>query len=526
MSSQSRAPKCVRYQVDSPPPGFSEAVSSSASHPSTPIDSDGSSECAVPVDGRHYARFHWQNRRVSIDMLPDDALLEVFKCYVDVWDVLKTKWHTLAHVCRRWRYVVLASPRHLELQLVYAGRRPVTKMPDIWPTLPIAIRVPSGWHSFHRWSRDNNIIAFLDSKHQNRISQIDIHLSRSVWDKFTAVMQKPFPELTDLYLMLMDDPVSILPDSFLGGSAPRLRRLSLETIPFPTAQKILLSANNLVYLCLRNIPDSGYISPEDMATSVSSMTRLKMLILRFRSSRLHTAALESRSLPPLPRFILPALTWFDFQGMSTYLERFVARIDAPALLDLGVVFFHDVISDVPQLHRFISHAEKLSTLARATASLSNRSVRLTLSSQPGTVDRDRTTLALEILHNTLGLPLSSLAQVCNSSLPLLSTLEQLDITGCDWSAHLDDNRERMQWQEFLSLFTSLKDLHLSKEIALPVIHALKELSREREKVVLPTLRNFFIQELQPSGPVQEAVERLIAAREVSNHRVAVHNWKR
>jgi len=471
--------------------------------------------------------------QVTIDKLPDDALLEIFKCYVDVWDVLKTKWHTLVHVCRRWRYVVLESPRYLDLRLVYTGRKPVTKMPDVWPTLPIAIRLlpmarpPLGWRGprgLLKASRDDNMMALLDSIHQNRISQIDFIISPSLWVNFTAVMQKKFPELTDLYLLMKDDPVSILPDTFLGGSAPRLRRLSLENIPFPAAQKLLLSANDLVYLSLRNIPDSGYISPEDMATSVSAMTRLKTLILQFHSPRLHASDPESRSPPPFPRFVLPALTWFEFQGVSMYLERLLARIDSPLLLDLGILFFNEVSSDVPQLHRFICHAEKLSTLARATASFSYLSIRLSLSPQLGTVDR--TMIALEFIRDVARLPLSSLARVCNSSLPYLSTLERLDIMGVHWSIHQDENVERTQWQEFLSLFTSLKDLHLSKDMALHVIRLLNELGREREKVVLPALQGLFVEKLQPSGPIQEAIEGFVATRERSNHPVTVHNWER
>jgi len=48
-------------------------------------------------------------------------------------------------------------------------------------------------------------------------------------------------------------------------------------------------------------------------------------------------------------------------------------------------------------------------------------------------------------------------------------LERLDIMGGHWSIYQDDNVERMQSQEFLSLFTSLRDLRLSKEMALPVL---------------------------------------------------------
>jgi hypothetical protein len=53
-------------------------------------------------------------------------------------------------------------------------------------------------------------------------------------------MQVPFPELAALTLYLLQPPsetVPVVPDSLLGGSAPRLRLLTLIGIPFPRLQK-------------------------------------------------------------------------------------------------------------------------------------------------------------------------------------------------------------------------------------------------------------------------------------------------
>jgi len=46
---------------------------------------------------------------MSIDMLTDDVLVEIFFC-VNIRDIpsLRNRWHVLVHVCRRWRYVVFA----------------------------------------------------------------------------------------------------------------------------------------------------------------------------------------------------------------------------------------------------------------------------------------------------------------------------------------------------------------------------------------------------------------------------------
>ena len=62
--------------------------------------------------------------RVPIDALPDNVLLETFEFYLgkDAADLIDDEydydgWQTLVHVCRRWRCVVFASPRRLDLKL-------------------------------------------------------------------------------------------------------------------------------------------------------------------------------------------------------------------------------------------------------------------------------------------------------------------------------------------------------------------------------------------------------------------------
>jgi len=65
-------------------------------------------------------------------MLHDDVLLEIFNFYVHInyptWDTPRNTWHALVHVCRRWRYIVFASPRRLNLRLVYGGRGPMSEV--------------------------------------------------------------------------------------------------------------------------------------------------------------------------------------------------------------------------------------------------------------------------------------------------------------------------------------------------------------------------------------------------------------
>ena len=131
-------------------------------------------------------------------------------------------------------------------------------MLDIWPPFPLFVD-----HITSRTEDMDNVVAALERR--DRVDRIHLYeVNGSSFEKVLAAMQEPFPELMFLYLELSskEELVPIVPDSFLGRSAPRLRFLLLRDIPFPGLPKLLLSATNLVYLDLSNIPHSGYISPD------------------------------------------------------------------------------------------------------------------------------------------------------------------------------------------------------------------------------------------------------------------------
>jgi hypothetical protein len=164
----------------------------------------------------------------AIDILFDEVLLEIFDCYVEETQYSQGKdgWHTLACVCRRWRSIAFGSPHRLNLRIFCSdtGRIPVSlrKKLDFWPPFPIVLTVNG-----YREPGEDNILATLE--HHDRVCDIDIWgISRSLWEKALPLMQKPFPILTDLNLSYADRmTASVIPDSFLGGSAPQLRKLKL-----------------------------------------------------------------------------------------------------------------------------------------------------------------------------------------------------------------------------------------------------------------------------------------------------------
>jgi hypothetical protein len=143
-------------------------------------------------------------------------------------------------------------------------------MLHIWPLLPIVLLVAR----YEMWDADE-IIAVLE--HNDRICQIQSHgFPRSLFETAFAATQHPFPALTQLVIRA-GDTAPILPDSFLGGSAPQLQTLHLHGTPFPGLPKLLLSATHLIHLDISDIPHTGYISPEAMVTGLSALTSLETL---------------------------------------------------------------------------------------------------------------------------------------------------------------------------------------------------------------------------------------------------------
>jgi len=207
------------------------------------------------------------------------------------------------------------------------------------------------------------------------------------------------------------------------------------------------------------------------------------------------------------------------------LEDLLARIDPPRLYHLDIIFFMALDFDVPQLHRLIGHAEEFKTFDRADVSISKYSIRLHVYPNTGSVDHRRQ-LKLRINCRELDYQLSSLAQVCSSSFPIIFALEDLQIRENDRfsSSHWKDDMENAQWLELLDPFTALKNLYLTYGIVQRFCGALQELSGERATEVLPALRNLFVQG-SSLEPVLEDMKPFIAARQLSGNPLVVDHWK-
>ena len=456
--------------------------------------------------------------RVTIDMLPDVALLEIFDFFLGEGrnvDGYETEaWFTLVHVCQKWRDVVFGSPRRLDLQLYCTASSPVREMLDIWPPLPVIVCAKD----YTTWGMDN-IIAVLE--HTERITQLNLdNMSSLLIDEVLLAVQAPFLALTRLVLRRSrDGKAAIVPTSFLGGSAPCLQILHLDGIPVPGLPKLLLSATHLVQLYLLRIPHSGYISPEAIATCLSVLTRLESLRIKFESPRSRPER-KGRRPPPQTRILLPVLVELRFQGVSEYLEDLVAQIDTPLLDMLTIHFFHQLIFDTPQLTQFISRTPNLREPYDAAVYFSSWDALVVIFGLDGQ-------LQLGTICSQSDWQLSSVVQFF--SLSLLPALNRASEDFCiienrSHRPRWQDDIESSQWLELLQSMTAVKALRISWEFVPRIAPTLQELVGERTTEVLPAMRDLFLEELLPPG--LDTIRQFTAARRLAGHPICTFRWKR
>jgi hypothetical protein len=399
----------------------------------------------------------------------------------------KVSWQTLVHVCRRWRGIAFGSPRFLNLRLLCTDKTPVMVTLNAWPPLPIAISCD---FTYSRGTPDlDNVVATLE--HNDRICEISLDRpSSSQLEKVVAAMRQPFPALKILDLQLPDktEPV-VLPDSFLGGSAPGLQKLVLRGILFRALPKLLLSTAHLSTLSLLDTPDSGYISPDMMVTYISALTNLERLFLSPSSPP--SPPNRSSQPSPLPtRSVLPALTRFGFAGFSEYLEDVVTRIDAPLLDRFSLSFKDEFAFETPQLVQLISRTPKLMAPEAAKVIFDFDDVQILLPFPTPIPKEDGNDEELELgISCCLSYQqMSSLAQAHSSSLFPFSTVKQLyfretESQSIRWGSRIP--RKEIRW--LLRPFTAVETFYLSEYLADFVTPVLRKRGGERVTKMLPAL---------------------------------------
>ena len=452
-------------------------------------------------------------------MLSEDTLLEIFYFYrLDATKQSRGrpwKWHRLAHVCRRWRYVITVSPRRLGLQILCKSGAAIGSTLDVWPTLPLVVRSKAPKSK----SLPNNIIVAL--RRPDRVCEIDLTLSSSLIGSIVKVIQEPLPSLECIRITVKNatgQPM-VVRGAFLGGPAPHLREISLDGVafPFPEIQQTLLSTNNIVELHLSSIPNELYFLPTDLVTGLSTLVQLKRLTVGFHSPVTPVSSLLPSMTPPR-RTTLPLLSFLDFHGASEYLEDFVARIDLPALSEITIRLFNQIFFEFPQFCRFIPRLNALGSPTSVMVTHLVGSVGVFFF-QEGNPSNENCFLGTSCRR--LDWQLSFATQISSQLSPLFSNVRLLVIQ----RVHELPTREDVdttQWLEFFQPFTQVTEVHVwEKQLVPGIVQAL--IAEDMATGVLPELTLLRLSGYLKSISITKAAEQFIAMRRLTGHTVSLLN---
>jgi len=152
----------------------------------------------------------------------DDHILEGRKWDSERW------WYNLAKVCRKWRYLVLASAPDLGLSLVCSYDTPIADMLAYSPPLPLIVDYEDEGREVTPEDEEGILLAL---RHHRRVSRIRLCMPASNLRRLLAAIDGEFPALEYLYIKpLTDDDYDLsFPETF---KAPHLQHFGLRNITY------------------------------------------------------------------------------------------------------------------------------------------------------------------------------------------------------------------------------------------------------------------------------------------------------
>jgi hypothetical protein len=334
-------------------------------------------------------------------------------------------------------------------------------------------------------------------------------------------IQVPFLALECIQITSVNPGEPPVVGTFLGGSAPLLKEIDLQAvaIPFPALRRLLLSTNNLVDLYLVNIPKPCYFSPDALVTILSDLASLKRLRVRFRppTSRLTQSTPPQ---PPLERSILSSLTDLSFYGASEYLEKFVSRIDLPALTFVSIKLFNQLIFDIPQLCQFFSRVGGLESFTEVNLTPAEK-VAIVFFQRKGKRLLHRLKCYISIPCTQLDWQLSFATQIFSQLAFLPSNARAFILhKRLSMSAGKEDV-DPAQWLELFHLLSHVSEIRVDFEKLVPnVVEAL--VSADMTTGMLPDLTSLVLTGYRKSPPVIAAARQFVATRKRAGRSVSLY----
>ena len=465
-----------------------------------------------------------------IHILDDDSLLRVFYLYRPFllgededenarlfggnshW-VRGRWWYRLAHVCQRWRNLILGSPTYLEIFLVCTYRTPVADMLAHSPPLPLVIDYS---YSSKDPETEDEEGAILSLKQRDRIHRVRLETPVTSLQKLIAAMDEEYPNLE--YLIIQPpfearSSILILPETL---QAPNLRHLTLVGFGFPIGSRLLTTAVGLVSLCLVMNDPSTYVHPNSLLHWLSFMPQLETLVIGFfLSVPNREIERQLKRTPTITTATLPNLHLFHYRGVSAYLEALVQQITATRLEKLRVNYFDQLTFSTPRLMQFMNTSENLRFDSAKILFLDGR---VCVVVYPlGEADLN-VIINVYCLH--LDWQVSSAAQISNSLSQVFSAVEHLALGHEMYSQSFEEHNEvdRAEWRRLFGSFGNAKTLWIGDGLVSQVSRCLELEDGELPLELLPEL-----QELTYSrnGDTGDAFTSFIDARQNAGRPVTI-----
>lgn len=452
------------------------------------------------------------------DKLPEDVLLDIFNAYRQLYELHpdyeslwndKDGWMKLAHVCLRWRRVVLSSSTHLRLHLLFTPHRsPKASMLKFLPRLPILVD-----YSATAWTEEEESFALAALRHRGGVRGITL---RSPYPtSLHKALRRSFPELESLQICPYDSNSHelVLPASLLSGSAPRLRRLNLEKVAPASLSPLLSFTTGLVELA---ITVSTYDSSPPIPSLVrnlqrmSNLRRLKLNLL-YRPDALYLSFDEVSPMAGdgLP---LPKLTHLDFTVHRTYLQELVVGLATPSLRHLDGKLLGRAFSDftIPHMCKFIKDTACPFTSVRLEFS------RLNIEFYASHSSSDKQFRITIPEH-------ASLEQLSRELSRQLSSVEELVVTSDAFRWSAEPPAQRDFWRRFFCQVSQMKSVQLPGEMALDISRSFQQDDQEFAPDLLPALERLEVRSLLGEGDhyatIRDGFEPLVAARKRAGHKL-------
>ena len=439
----------------------------------------------------------------SIDILDDDSLLHVFWLYrpfilgegrndtTRLWGgepwVRGRWWYTLAHVCRRWRNIILGSASYLGVSAVCTFGKPVADMLAHSPPLPLAIDYFLEGRDIKAITTDDEEGAILVLKQFGRVRHVRFELPVRSQQKLIATMDEEYPILEYLVIGIPIRDLSttlIFPETF---QAPHLRHLRLCGFYLPTGSRLLTSAVGLVTLSLVMVQPSTYFHPNTLLQWVSLMPQLETLTVYFNFPIPNRDVVRQLTHAPIIALVtLPNLHCFQFHGVGTYFEALVHWIATPRIKKLTVELFDRPPFYFPRLLQLMNTAENLSFHGAYLRFFDDRVV-TTVYPHRDIWEADVYALEIRVICWQLDLQLSFMERIVNSLSQIFSVVEHLEL------AHYVPGQSpgevnRTLWRRLLGPFSNVKTLRIDNGIVKYLSRCLRLDDGEPPLEVLPELK--------------------------------------